>query len=64
MAHFIGLQEELGVSEVERGFPGVFHWRIAFPSDMKLSVGSGAPVGDDGFHGVFFFSVDDGRRGG
>ena len=44
-------------------FPGVFRWGIAFPTDAELSAGGGAPVGDDGFHGVFFFSLDYGGRG-
>ena len=48
------------MGEIGRWFPGVFLWGIAFPTDAELSVGGGAPVGDDGFHSVFFFSVDDG----
>ena len=45
-----------------RRFPGVFQWRVALPSDMELSVGSGASVGNDGFDGVFLFSLDFQRR--
>ena len=48
------------MGEVGRWFPGVFRWRIAFPSDAELSAGGRTSVGNDGFHGVFFFSADDG----
>ena len=49
------------MGKVGRWFPGVFRWGIAFPSDAELLAEGGAPMGDDGFHGVFFFSEDDGR---
>ena len=61
---FIGLDQVFCVGEMGKRFPGVFRWRIAFPSDAELSAGSGASVGDDGFYGVFFFSLDIGGRGG
>ena len=51
------------MGEMGKWFPGVFRRRIAFPSDAKLSAGGGAPMGDDGFHGIFFFSLDVGGRG-
>ena len=57
---FIGSNEVLGVSEMGKRFPGVFRWGIAFPADAELSAGGGAPMGDDGFYGVFFFSLDNG----
>ena len=49
--------------EMGKRFPGVLRWGIAFPTDAELSVGSGAPVSDDGFHSVFFFSLNNGGRG-
>lgn len=56
---FIGSNEILGVSKMGKWFPGAFQWGIAFPLVMKLSVGGRALMGDDEFHGVFFFFVDD-----
>ena len=63
MPHLIGMKEILGMGKVGRWFPGVFRQWIACPADAELSVGGGTPMGDDGFHGVFFFSLDNGRRG-
>ena len=62
VSSFIGSDEEFGVSEMGKRFPGVFRWGIALPSDTELSAGGRATMGDDGFDGVFFFSVDDGGR--
>ena len=50
------------MGKVGRWFPSVFQRGIAFPLDAELSAGGRAPVGDDGFYGVFFFSVDNGGR--
>ena len=63
MLSFIGLNKVLGMCEMGKRFPGVFQWGIALPSDTELLAGGGAPVGDDGFHSIFFFSVDDGGWG-
>ena len=52
----------LGMGKMGKWFPCVFQRGIAFPMDAELSVGGGAPMGNDGFHGVFFFSVDNGGR--
>ena len=62
VSSFIGSDKEFGVGEMGKRFPGVFQWRIAFPSDAELLVGSGASMGNDGFDGVFFFSLDNGGR--
>ena len=62
MASFIGLDEEFGMGEMGKRFPGVFRWRIALPLDTELSAGSGAAMGNDGFNGVFFFPADEGRQ--
>ena len=51
------------MGEMGKRFPGVFRRGIAFPMDAELSAGGGAPMGDDGFHSVFFFSLDDGGWG-
>ena len=51
------------MGKMGKRFPGVFQWGIAFPTDVELSMGGGTPVGNDGFHSVFFFSVDDGGWG-
>ena len=59
---FIGSNKVLGMGEMGKWFPGVFQQGVAFPSDVELLAGGRAPVGDDGFHGVFFFSADDGGR--
>ena len=56
---FIGANKVLGMSKMGKGFPGVFRWGIAFPTDTELSVGGRAPMGDDGFDGAFFLSADD-----
>ena len=62
LSSFIGSDEVFGVSEMGKWFPGVFRRGIAFPTDVELLADSGASMGDDGFHGVFFFSLDDGGR--
>ena len=62
VSSFIGLNKVLGVSEMGKRFPGIFQQGIAFPVDMELSVGGGAPMGNDGFDSVFFFSTDDGGQ--
>lgn len=46
------------MGEVGRWFLGIFQQRISFPLDVELSAKSGALMGDNGFHGVFFFPVD------
>ena len=58
VASFIGSDEVFGMGEMGKRFPGVFRRGIAFPSDAELSVGSRATMGDDGFNGVLFFSMD------
>ena len=60
---FIGSNEVLSMGEMEKRFPGVFQQGIAFPVDIELLAEGRAPIGDDGFHGVFFFFVDGGRWG-
>jgi len=59
----IGVNEMWGMDLVS-WFPGVVHFRIPYPFDEILegSRPAGAPVVDDLFDLVFFFSFDKVRR--
>ena len=62
MLSFIGLNEIFGMCEMGKGFSGIFQQGVAFLLNMELLAGGRASIGDDGFHSIFFFSVDNERR--